>query len=80
MMRRYELFYELVSYSVNKPNGTFKAFLKQIEPIVVSMYNGDRDKAKQIMELAVRFQAFINTGTWTDEVRAYVSGNTSGLL
>jgi hypothetical protein len=80
MMRRYELFYELVNYSVNKPNGTFKAFLKHITPLIVSMYNGDAGKAGKVIELAERFQKFINTGEWTDEVRAYVSGNTSGLL
>ena len=59
MMRRYELFYELVNFSVNKPNGSYKSFLKIIKPIIVSMYNGDETKVDEILSLSIDFQAFI---------------------
>ena len=72
MMRRYELFYELVNFAVNKPNGSFKAFLKVVEPIVVSMYNGDTDKANHVMSLAVHFQKFIDTGDIHQEIAQFL--------
>lgn len=72
MMRRYELFYELVNFSLNKPNGTFASFLKIIEPIIVSMYNGDKDKAQVVMELAKHFQNFINTGEIHESIEQFL--------
>jgi len=73
MMRRYELFYELINFSVNKPNGTFKSFLKIIKPIVISMYNGDEDKANEILALAASFQVFINAGTIADDIEKFLN-------
>lgn len=72
MMRRYELFYELVNYSVNKPNGSFAGFLKVIKPIIVSMYNGDTEKAENVMGLAKHFQKFINTGVVSEEIAEFL--------
>lgn len=72
MMRRYELFYELVNYSINKPNGSFAGFLKVIKPIIVSMYNGDTEKAEAIMNLAKHFQKFINTGVVSEEIAEFL--------
>lgn len=71
-MRRYELFYELVNFSVNNPNGSFKTFLKKIKPIIVSMYNGDESKADEILDLAVHFQKFINDGTISDKIQGFL--------
>ena len=71
MMRRYELCYELLDYAVNV-RGTFPAFLKRITPLVVSMYNGDKDKAKAVLSLAVEFQDYINLGVKTDNVRNFI--------
>lgn len=72
MMRRYELFYELVNYSVNKPKGTFAGFLKVIEPIIVSMYNGDKAKAESVMGLAKHFQKFINKGEIHQDIAEFL--------
>jgi hypothetical protein len=66
------LFYELVNYSVNKPKGTFAGFLKVIEPIIVSMYNGDKDKAHNVMELAKHFQKFINKGEIHQDIAEFL--------
>jgi hypothetical protein len=59
MMRRYELFYELLDFSINKPNGSHNAFLKKIYPIIKSMYDGDRDRADYIIDLAKSFRTMI---------------------
>ena len=61
MMRRYELFYELLDFSINNPNGNFNTFLKRITPIVKSMYNGDMDKVAEKFELAKHFRKMILT-------------------
>ena len=61
MMRRYELFYELLDFSINNPNGNFNTFLKRITPIVKSMYNGDMDKVAEKFELAKHFRKMVLT-------------------
>jgi hypothetical protein len=71
MMRRYELMYELVNFAVNV-QGTQKAFFSKIRPIVLSMYNGERDKCDEIFKLAVDFQIFINTGVISDAIAKYL--------
>ncbi len=62
VMRRYELFYHLVDFSVNNPSGSFDSFIKRVRPVVLSMYNGDTDKADNVLKLAKTFQRYINTG------------------
>jgi hypothetical protein len=72
VMRRYELFHELVDYSVND-GGSFKAFLKRVEPIIRSMYNGDQTKTDEILSIAKHFQKFINDGTIAPEIEEYLN-------
>lgn len=71
VMRRYELFYELLDFGVNV-RGTHSAFLKKITPLVVSMYNGDKAKAKAILTLAVDFQKYINTGAKSELIQRFL--------
>jgi hypothetical protein len=73
MMRRYELFYELIDFSVNKPNGSYSAFIKRIKPIIVSMYNGDDAKADEIIELSKSFQRFINVGAISSDIEEFLN-------
>ena len=73
VMRRYELFHELVDYSVNETAGTWKGFVKRIEPIIRSMYNGDADKTSEVLYLAKHFQKFINDGTIHDDIVDYLA-------
>lgn len=72
MMRRYELFYELVNYSVNKHNGSHDGFLKVITPIIVSMYNGDTDKANEVIKLSKHFRAYILKGEVHQDIAQYL--------
>jgi hypothetical protein len=60
-MRRYELMYELLDFSINNPNGSHNTFLKKITPIIKSMYNGDMEKTNEILELSKHFQKFLKT-------------------
>ena len=59
MMRRYELFYELLDFSINRPNGSHTIFLNKVKPIIKSMYDGDMDKVDEIMELSKEFRTMI---------------------
>lgn len=74
MMRRYELMYEIVNFSISKPNGSHDAFLKSITPIVVSMYNGDTDKANEVLRLAKLFRAYILDGAIHPDISRYLRG------
>lgn len=73
MMRRYELFYELVDFSINNPNGSHDAFLKRVEPIVMSMYGGSESKTKEVMKLAKHFRKFILNNDIHEDIARYVS-------
>lgn len=71
-MRRYELFYELVDFSINRPNGSHESFLKTIRPIVLSMYNGNEEDCDKIMKLAKHFRTFILSGEVHQDIARYL--------
>ena len=75
MMRRYELFYELLDYSINRNAGTFKGFLNKVKPIILSMYDGDADKVAEVYRIAEGMQKFINTGKVNKIVREWIDPN-----
>lgn len=58
-MRRYELFYEIVNFTINKPNGSHEALLKTLRPILLSMYEQDAAKVNEILDYARHFRTFI---------------------
>jgi hypothetical protein len=72
VMRRYELFHELVDYAVNNEGGSWNAFIKRVEPIVRSMYNGDAEKTAVILAMAKHFQTFIDRGTIHPTIAQYL--------
>lgn len=72
LIRRYELFYEIVNFTFNVPNGKHDTLLKRIKPIILSMYNGDEDKTKEILELAKDFRKFIVDGDISDSIRGFL--------
>lgn len=72
MMRRYELMYEVVNFSINSPNGSFESLLKKVQPIILSMYNGDVAKTEEIIELSRHMRKFIMTGKVNKHVHQWV--------
>jgi len=72
MMRRYELMYEIVNFSINKPNGSHDSLLKILKPIIVSMYNGDVDKADSVLSLSKHFRKFIMNGDIHQDIATYL--------
>lgn len=72
MMRRYELMYEIVNFAVNTPNSSHDSFLKRVSPIILSMYNGDSDKANEVLSLSKHFQKFILTGQIHQDIAPYL--------
>jgi hypothetical protein len=72
MMRRYELFYEVLNYSIATPNGSHDGLLKKIKPIIVSMYNGNEDDANEVLRLSKLFRAYILKGEVHQDIAQYV--------
>jgi hypothetical protein len=72
MIRRYELFYEVVNFSINSPSGSHDALLKRIDPIILSMYNGDRAKADEVLRLSKHFRKYIITGERHQDIIPFV--------
>ena len=62
MMRRYELFYELMDTAVNYPRRQHKVFYAKIRPILEMMYNNDESKVDKALAYAASFDLFINEG------------------
>ena len=71
-MRRYELMYELLDFSVNNPNVKYSSFLKKIKPIIIAMYEGDVSKAEEIIELSKHFQKMLDTKLINSKVVKWV--------
>jgi len=74
MMRRYELCYHLLDFSINNPNGTHKKFLKIIRPVLMSMYEGNAEKVDWLGTLAGHFRRMILTSKFNRYVIPYVEG------
>ncbi|QDP59000.1 MAG: hypothetical protein GOVbin1678_42 [Prokaryotic dsDNA virus sp.] len=59
LKRRYELFYTLLDFSINKPRATHETFLNAITQILLDMYEGNEDKVNELKELARGFRKMI---------------------
>ena len=72
MMRRYELFYEVVDVSINNPSMSHVSFMKRIRPIIISLYNGNVEKADEIIGLAKHFRKFILDGDIHQDIAKFL--------
>lgn len=72
MFRRYELMYEIVDFSVTKPNGRFASLLGKVRPIILSMYENDVEKTDMVLSLAKDFRKFIKDGTISNSIREFI--------
>ena len=62
LMRRYEIMYQMVNFAVNKPNASFKSFLKACRPTLRMMYKGNEGVSVDFIEgLAIEMQKVIRT-------------------
>lgn len=71
MMNRYELMYELVNFSINRPTATYESFLKEVMPILERMYT-DKDKLNRMVECSRAFNKMIRTGRINKDVKDFV--------
>ena len=72
MMRRYELCYAMLDFAVNRPNASFKTFVKAVRPIVLSMYGRDEAKCEEILTLSEAFNKMLRTGRINEETLPWV--------
>ncbi len=77
MMRRYELCYMMLDFAVNRPNASFKTFLKAVAPIVSSMYGHDEQKVTEILTLSEAFNKTLRTGQINRETIAWLDPSRS---
>jgi len=77
MWRRYELFYIVLDFSINNPNGSHSSLLNKCLPVVKSMYNNDMEKVNEIMTIAKGFQKYLKTGKINRAVVRWVDPNRS---
>ena len=73
MMRRYELFYELVDAAVT--GKSYASFVAAIKPILMRMYGRDADKVTFLLDLAKRFNKFVQNGQVTEHIVYYLQGH-----
>lgn len=61
MMRRYELFYEVLDASVNGDGSerSFKALIRKVKPILLSMYDKDAPKVEKRIKMALQYREYI---------------------
>lgn len=72
MMRRYELFYELMDTAVNYPRRQHKVFYAKIRPILEMMYNNDEAKVDKALAYAQSFDNFINDGVIDSNIQPII--------
>lgn len=72
MFRRYELMYQIVDFSITKPNGRFSTLLNKVKPTILSMYEGDTAKTDMILSLAKDFYKFIKDGTISSNIEDFI--------
>ena len=77
MMRRYELCYMMLDCAVNRPDASFKTFLKAVAPIVSSMYGHDEPKVTEILTLSEAFNKTLRTGQINRETIAWLDPSRS---
>ena len=73
-IRRYEIMYHLLDFSVNKPNATLHKFHNTLKPILISMYDGNIDKVDAVIDLAKHFAKFMETGKVNQHTAPWLEG------
>lgn len=80
MRERYELMYMLMDTAINRPDTSFKAFLKAVKPIISRMYLGNEDDIKRVMLDAVDFQLWIDKAVITERTMKWLTANGNRYL
>ena len=65
---RYELFYEIVDFTINNPRTDHAKLLERLRPIIMKMYDNNLDRVDKVIGLASGFREFILTKTITEPV------------
>lgn len=73
LMRRYELFYELVDAAVT--GKSYASFVAAIKPILMRMYGRDAAKVTFLLDLAKKFNKFVQNGQITEHIVYYLQGH-----
>lgn len=80
LKRRYELFYTLLDFSINKPRATHETFLNAITQILLDMYEGDVDKVNELKRIARGFRKMIVKNKINEEIVRWLPAQASDRL
>jgi len=72
LVRRYEIFFELLDFAVNRNRVNFSQFVRKCRPILLRMYGYNTEQVDMITRLAKDFQSFINTGRVSGNISEYI--------
>jgi len=72
LIRRYEIFFELMDFAVNRNRVNFNKFLDKCAPILLRMYDYNSERVELILGLAKDFQHYINTGRIRESIREFM--------
>lgn len=72
LMRRYELMYEIMDYSINHPNAPHAGLMKRLRPILIDAYEGNEQQVDRIIKLAGDFREFILKGKISQAIQKYI--------
>tara|TARA_R100000654_G_scaffold7786_2_gene18932 strand:+ start:749 stop:1747 length:999 start_codon:yes stop_codon:yes gene_type:complete len=73
-IRRYEFFYQLIDFAVNKQNSSLHHFCNAVKPILLSMFNNDAEKVAKTIALAKKMQKVINGSKMDLEMVGWFEG------
>jgi len=79
MIRRYELMYQIVSFSINTPNGSHAMLMRKVKPILMSMYDGNEQRVNERIKMAEDFRKYILTGHVSELIEPHLSGEQQGV-
>jgi hypothetical protein len=66
------MMYEIIDFSIEKPNGNFNTLLNKVKPIMLAMYDGDVDKVSERLKWAKHFRKFVLNGTIHQSIRNFI--------
>jgi hypothetical protein len=78
-LRRYELFYELTNFAINKQNSNLHHFCQSVKPILLAMFEQDSEKVNKIIALAKLMQKAINSGKLCTKTVGWFEGWWSSM-
>ena len=74
LMNRYDLMYRIIHYAVWE-RLSYPKFIEKIRPLIVRMYNGDKEKAERVIQLSFHFRDYIVLDIEAPEIKEFINND-----